>query len=48
MKHHMDIDEASKFTSEILAKLRTGEEAQEEMKSFLEKRKTSWIPVKKN
>jgi methylglutaconyl-CoA hydratase len=45
---NMDIEEASKFTSEILAKLRTGKEAQEGMKSFLEKRKPNWVPEKKS
>ncbi len=38
----MDIDDAEKFTSEMLAELRTGKEAQEGMRAFLEKRKPGW------
>jgi len=38
----MSLDEASEFTAEILAKLRIGKEAQEGMKSFLEKREPEW------
>lgn len=38
----MDIEEADLYTSEMLARLRTGDEAKEGMKAFLEKRKPDW------
>ncbi len=38
----MDIHEASEFTAKLLANLRIGNEAQEGMRSFLEKREPSW------
>ncbi|MEN8154868.1 MAG: enoyl-CoA hydratase-related protein [Acidobacteriota bacterium] len=38
-----EINEASEYTADVLAKLRVGKEAQEGMKAFLEKRKPSWI-----
>lgn len=42
----MNLEEASQYTSDVLAKLRTGKEAQEGMRSFLEKRKPSWVKDK--
>lgn len=38
----LNLDEASDFTAHLLADLRIGEEAQEGMKSFLEKRDPKW------
>jgi methylglutaconyl-CoA hydratase len=38
------LDEARRFTAEIIARLRAGAEAQEGMSAFLEKRKPSWSP----
>lgn len=38
----VDFDEAKTFTAHVLAKLREGEEAQEGMKAFFEKRKPRW------
>lgn len=42
----MNIEKASEYTSDVLAKLRIGNEAQEGMKAFLEKREPSWIKKK--
>jgi len=43
-----DIDfELSKYTADLLTKLQKGEEAQEGMKAFLEKRKPAWPEKKK-
>lgn len=39
---NMKIEEAYKYTAELIASLRISEEAQEGMKAFLEKRKPSW------
>ena len=38
----MNLEEASDFTSRLLADLRVGDEAQEGMRSFLEKRDPAW------
>jgi len=38
----MDIEEAYDYTTEVIAKLRVSDEAQEGMKAFLEKRKPDW------
>jgi methylglutaconyl-CoA hydratase len=38
----MDFEEAKKYTAEVLARLREGEEAQEGMAAFFEKRKPKW------
>jgi methylglutaconyl-CoA hydratase len=39
----MNLDKAKRFTAEILAELRKGEEGQEGMAAFLEKRKPNWL-----
>ena len=39
----LDFEEAKTFTADVLAKLREGEEAQEGMSAFFEKRKPRWI-----
>jgi methylglutaconyl-CoA hydratase len=38
----MDLDEAGRYTAEMIAKLRISEEAQEGMAAFLEKRPPTW------
>ncbi len=40
----MDLDHAGPFTAEMIAKLRIGEEAQEGMAAFFEKRRPRWAP----
>ncbi len=40
----MDLQDAKRFTAEILAELRKGEEGQEGMAAFLEKRRPGWLP----
>ncbi|MFQ5906170.1 MAG: enoyl-CoA hydratase/isomerase family protein [bacterium] len=42
----MSLKEAKRFTAEVLAELRKGEEAQEGMAAFLEKRKPNWVAEK--
>jgi len=39
---HLGPEEAKQFTVDLIARVRTGEEAQEGMRAFLEKRKPSW------
>jgi methylglutaconyl-CoA hydratase len=39
----ISLDEAKEYTARVIADLRLGEEAQEGMKSFLEKRKPNWV-----
>ncbi len=38
----MDKEETKRYTSELIAELRTSEEGQKGIKAFLEKRKSSW------
>jgi len=38
----MDLDAAGRYTAEMIAKLRVGDEAQEGMAAFFEKRKPDW------
>ncbi|GAH74906.1 unnamed protein product, partial [marine sediment metagenome] len=38
----MSIEEAKKYTAEVIAQLRISEEGQEGMNAFLEKRKPKW------
>jgi methylglutaconyl-CoA hydratase len=40
----MGLEEAKRFTAEVLADLRKGPEGQEGMAAFLQKRKPSWLP----
>ena len=40
----MSLEEAKRFTAEVLADLRRGPEGQEGMAAFLEKRKPRWLP----
>lgn len=40
---HMDRDTARRYTAETIARLRVSEEGQEGLRSFLEKRKPSWV-----
>src|SRR5713226_5636 len=40
---HMDRDTARSYTAETIARLRVSEEGQEGLRSFLEKRKPSWV-----
>lgn len=42
----MSLDSAKRFTAEVLAELRKGEEGQEGMAAFLEKRKPNWLEEK--
>lgn len=42
----MSVDEFKKYTAEVIAKMRMGEEGQEGMKAFLEKRKPKWVKNK--
>jgi methylglutaconyl-CoA hydratase len=38
----MSLDEAKKYTAKMIAELRSGDEAQEGMAAFLERRKPKW------
>ena len=38
----MSLEEAGKYTAEVIAKLRISDEGQEGMRAFLEKRKPDW------
>lgn len=40
----MPLEEAKKYTARVIAELRCGDEAQEGMTAFLEKRKPDWMP----
>jgi methylglutaconyl-CoA hydratase len=40
----MPLAEAKEYTAKVIAELRTGDEAQEGMTAFLEKRKPGWMP----
>ncbi len=40
----MPLEEAREYTARVIAELRCGEEAQEGMTAFLEKRKPRWMP----
>ena len=40
----MDLKAAYEYTADLIARMRTTEEAQEGMKAFLEKRKPGWYP----
>lgn len=42
----MSLESAKRFTAEVLAELRRGEEAQEGMAAFLQKRKPNWLDEK--
>lgn len=39
----LDFEEAKSYTADMIARLRVGDEAQEGMKAFLEKRKPKWV-----
>jgi methylglutaconyl-CoA hydratase len=39
----MSLEEAKKYTATVIADLRIGDEGQEGMKAFFEKRKPSWL-----
>lgn len=43
----MDLKSAYEYTADLIARMRTTDEAQEGMKAFLEKRNPSWHPQKK-
>ncbi|RLB57590.1 MAG: enoyl-CoA hydratase/isomerase family protein [Deltaproteobacteria bacterium] len=40
----LSLDEAGPFTADMIARLRMGEEGQEGMAAFLQRRKPSWVP----
>jgi methylglutaconyl-CoA hydratase len=40
----MPLAEAKEYTAKVIAELRSGDEAQEGMAAFLEKRKPTWLP----
>ena len=40
----MTLEEARDHTAKVIAELRAGDEAQEGMTAFLEKRKPGWMP----
>lgn len=39
----MSLDEAKEYTAKVIAELRSGDEAQEGMDAFLNKRKPDWV-----